>query len=460
MQSWSELWNATVSMLREREGMSPGFDTWLRASRPVGLDGETLVVEVPDAFTRDWVRARYGPAMEALLTGLAGHPCSVVLVAPGEPTPSRARPFPSSDPPQRGAPPAPDVAADEDPSHPTGPGGLNPRYTFDTFVVGASNRFAYSACQGVLSNPGGPYNPLFLYGGVGLGKTHLMQAVAHEFLRQRSHLRVLYITTETFTNDLVDSLQRRSMPEFRSRYRSLDVLLLDDVHFAAGKESTQEEFFHTFNALYEAGRQIILSSDRPPVEIPKLEERLRSRFAWGLLADIQPPDFETRLAILRKRCETSGTPVPDEVLHYIAESIQSNIRVLEGALRKVVTAARLSGSPATLDLAAEVLRDLTESQRRPLTIDRIQTVVAQHFGIEPEELRGKSRTRDVAFARQIAMFLARELTQASLPHIGDQFGGRDHSTVLHAIERVQAAMRADGAVNDLIRHLRQRLSRT
>ncbi|MEW6046546.1 MAG: chromosomal replication initiator protein DnaA [Bacillota bacterium] len=458
MGSLSELWYATISLLSEKEGMSPGFDGWLRAARPLGIEGAYLLVEVPDPFTRDWARARYGAALDQALSSLTGRQFRVQLVAPGErgqlPQPDQASPTAS--------PSVPAAVPPEGDSDPPAPSGqtLNPRYTFDTFVVGNSNRFAYSACLGVVANPGGPYNPLFVYGGVGLGKTHLLQAVAHQFLRTRSHLRVLYVTTEAFTNDLVDSLQRRSMPEFRNRYRSVDVLLLDDVHFAAGKESTQEEFFHTFNTLYEAGRQIVLSSDRPPTEIPKLEERLRSRFAWGLLADIQPPDFETRLAILRKRCETDHVPMPDEVLRYIAEAIRSNIRVLEGALRKVATAARLAGSPPSVQVASEALRDLSESQRRPITIERIQNVVGEHFGLSPAELKGKSRTRDVALARQVAMFLARELTQASLPHIGEQFGGRDHSTVLHAVEKIQAMSRTDPALRDLLRHLRQRLSQS
>ncbi|HEY8426451.1 MAG TPA: chromosomal replication initiator protein DnaA [Limnochordales bacterium] len=455
MGSLSDLWLTTVSIVVEREGVSPGFDAWLKGARPLAMDGPRLLVEVPDPFTRDWVRSRYGSALDATLSSLTGRPCSVELVTPGEApsgTPAASAPVEQSPASRDGLRPA-----DEEPM-PTA-SGLNPRYTFDTFVVGNSNRFAYSACLGVVANPGGPYNPLFLYGGVGLGKTHLMQAVAHELARTRPRMKVLYITTEAFTNDLVDSLQRRSMPEFRNRYRSLDVLLLDDVHFAAGKESTQEEFFHTFNTLYEAGRQIVLSSDRPPSEIPKLEERLRSRFAWGLLADIQPPDFETRLAILRKRCETDGLEMPDDVLRYIAEVIRSNIRVLEGALRKVATASRLAGTAPTVDLAIEALRDLAEPQHRAITIDRIQSVVAEHFGLTTTQLKGKSRARELALARQIAMFLCRELTQASLPHIGEQFGGRDHSTVLHAVEKVQSLARRDPAIADLLRHLRQRLTR-
>ncbi|HEY8498793.1 MAG TPA: chromosomal replication initiator protein DnaA [Limnochordales bacterium] len=450
MGSLSELWHATIAILVQREGVSPGFDAWLKGARPLAMEGTCLLVEVPDPFTRDWVRARYGSALDATLSSLTGRPCSVQLVVPGE----RAAPAPAAPPA-----PAPDGAARSPEEPPPATAGLNPRYTFDTFVVGNSNRFAYSACLGVVANPGGPYNPLFLYGGVGLGKTHLLQAVAHELARSRPHLKVLYVTTEAFTNDLVDSLQRRSMPEFRNRYRSLDVLLLDDVHFAAGKESTQEEFFHTFNTLYEAGRQIVLSSDRPPSEIPKLEERLRSRFAWGLLADIQPPDFETRLAILRKRCETDGLEMPDDVLRYIAEAIRSNIRVLEGALRKVATAAKLAGTRPTVALATEALRDLAESQHRAVTIERIQTLVSEHFGLSVAQLKGKSRSREVALARQIAMFLCRELTQASLPHIGEQFGGRDHSTVLHAVDKIASLARQDPAIADLLRHLRQRLTR-
>ena len=466
MSSWADIWQQTVSLLAQREQLSPGFDAWLKRSRPIHADGQLLVVEVPDPFTRDWVRARYQQALEGCLAHILGCPCALDLVTPPE-AGQRERPAAESEaaspPAPAAAPPAESVPALA-PLPPAGAApeeapvrGLNPRYTFETFVVGNSNRFAYSACRGVVAHPGGPYNPLFIYGGVGLGKTHLMQAVAQEFLRDRPSLRVLYLTTEEFTNELVDALQRKSMPSFRARYRSVDVLLLDDVHFVAGKESTQEEFFHTFNTLYEAGRQLVLSSDRPPGEIPKLEERLRSRFAWGLLADIQPPDFETRLAILRQRTREMQAQVHDEVLAYIAEQVRSNIRVLEGALRRVITAARLAQQLPTLELAARELRPLSDAQRRPVTVERVQEVVAEHFGLKAQDLRGKARTREVAFARQVAMVLARELTQASLPFIGEQFGGRDHSTVLHAIDKVQALSRRDPEVADLLRHLRQRL---
>ncbi|HEY8487310.1 MAG TPA: chromosomal replication initiator protein DnaA, partial [Limnochordales bacterium] len=366
MPSWLEVWQEAVSLLARQEPLSPGFDNWLKRSRPLHVAGNRLVVQVPDPFTRDWVKTRYQRTLESCLTRLVGAPCSLELVLPGDPLPE-ALPGATPPPPPTERPgPAPEPP-------PAGPEeragrGLNPRYTFDTFVVGNSNRFAYSACRGVVANPGTQYNPLFLYGGVGLGKTHLMQAVAHEFLRTRSGLRVLYLTTEEFTNELVEALQRKSMAAFRARYRSVDVLLLDDVHFVAGKESTQEEFFHTFNTLYEAGRQLVLSSDRPPGEIPRLEERLRSRFAWGLLADIQPPDFETRLAILRQRTREMGEQVADEVLLYIADQVRSNIRVLEGALRRVITAARLAGTAPSVELAARELAPLADSQRRPVTV--------------------------------------------------------------------------------------------
>lgn len=450
MASWSSVWQQAVTLLVGEGGISPGFDAWLRRARPLSLADRRLVVEVDDPFTRDWVRARYQPALEAYLQRLLGFPCELELVVADPPAEGRS-PDPTSSPPSASSDP-------EEGEEPTGWGGsLNPRYTFDNFVVGNSNRFAYSACRGVVLNPGGPYNPLFIYGGVGLGKTHLLQAVAHEVLKIRPAARVVYVTTEEFTNDLVDSLQRKSMPAFRSRYRSAEVLLLDDVHFVGGKESTQEEFFHTFNALYEAGRQIVLSSDRPPSEIPRLEERLRSRFAWGLLADIQPPDFETRLAILRQRAAGMGAEVPDEVLRWIAEQIRSNIRVLEGALRRVLTAARLQAVPPSLELAAAELKDLSELQRQPLTIERVQEVVAAHFGLRASDLKSKARARDLTFARQVAMLLCRELTHASLPYIGQQFGGRDHSTVLHSIGKVQAKIRTDPEVAELLRHLRQRL---
>jgi chromosomal replication initiator protein len=321
---------------------------------------------------------------------------------------------------------------------------LSPKYTFDTFVIGSGNRFAHAAAMAVAESPARAYNPLFIYGGVGLGKTHLLQAIGHHVIHGKGLHRVAYISSEKFTNELINAIRDDRTLEFRTRYRNVDVLLIDDIQFLAGKERTQEEFFHTFNTLHEASRQIIITSDRPPKDIPTLEDRLRSRFEWGLIADIQPPDLETRIAILRKKAELDGISVPDQVAEFIAQRIHSNIRELEGALVRVVAYSNLTRSPITVELASEILKELLPSAAsKPVTIPSLQKIVAEHFDIRVEEMRAKRRTKGVAFPRQVAMYLARELTDASLPRIGDEFGGRDHTTVMHACERVKAAIAQD-----------------
>jgi len=336
---------------------------------------------------------------------------------------------------------------------------LNPRYTFDSFVVGPSNRFAHAACLAVAEAPAEAYNPLFIYGGVGLGKTHLMQAIAQHSRMYHSHRRVVYVSSETFTNELINALQHKAMPAFRAKYRSVDILLIDDIQFIAGKESTQEEFFHTFNALFEVNKQIVISSDRPPREIPHLEERLRSRFEWGLAADVQPPDFETRTAIIRKKAEDEGLDVPQDVLLYIAQQAQSNIRELEGALTRVVAYARAIGRPVTVELAAEALKDLLAAQHpQPVSIAQIQQCVARYFGVRHTDLVSKSRSRNVAFPRQVAMYLARILTDMSLPAIGEEFGGRDHTTVLHACEKIKAQLATDPSLAATLKELHAQIS--
>jgi chromosomal replication initiator protein len=327
-------------------------------------------------------------------------------------------------------------------------------------VVGAGNRFAHAAATAVAESPARAYNPLFIYGGVGLGKTHLLQAIGHRVLADGSVVRVAYISSEKFTNELINAIRDDKTLEFRQRYRHVDVLLIDDIQFLAGKERTQEEFFHTFNTLHESSRQIIITSDRPPKEIPTLEDRLRSRFEWGLIADIQPPDLETRIAILRKKGEMERIPVPDDVAEFIAQRIHSNIRELEGALIRVVAYASLTRSTVSVDLAADVLRDLLPPARaRVVTIQAIQHAVAEFFGIRPEEMRAKRRTKGVAFPRQIAMYLARELTDASLPRIGEEFGGRDHTTVIHACQRVRETLRRDAYLAASIKRLNEDLQR-
>lgn len=337
---------------------------------------------------------------------------------------------------------------------------LNPRYTFDSFVVGPSNRFAHAACLAVAEAPAEAYNPLFIYGGVGLGKTHLMQAIAQYSRDVHKQPNIVYVSSETFTNELINALQHKAMPAFRTKYRSVDILLIDDIQFIAGKESTQEEFFHTFNALFEVNKQIVVSSDRPPRDIPHLEERLRSRFEWGLAADIQAPDFETRTAIIRKKTEDEGLHVPQDVQQYIAQQAQSNIRELEGALTRVVAYAQAVNEPLTVDVAARALQDLLAAQRpQPISIPTIQACVSRYYGLRPSDLTSRSRARSIAFPRQVAMYLARTLTNSSLPAIGAEFGGRDHTTIMHGCERVREQLEKDPALAATVKELKEQISK-
>jgi chromosomal replication initiator protein len=335
---------------------------------------------------------------------------------------------------------------------------LNPKYTFDSFVIGNSNRFAHAASLAVAEAPAKAYNPLFIYGGVGLGKTHLMHAIGHYILQNNQKSKVVYVSSEKFTNELINSIKDDKNVDFRNKYRNIDVLLIDDIQFIAGKERTQEEFFHTFNALHESNKQIILSSDRPPKEIPTLEDRLRSRFEWGLIADIQAPDFETRMAILKKKADVENLNIPNEVMVYIATKIKSNIRELEGALIRIVAFSSLTNKDVSVELAAEALKDIISSkQSKQVTIDLIQDVVANYFNLKVDDLKSSRRTRNVAFPRQIAMYLSRKLTDMSLPKIGEEFGGRDHTTVIHAYEKISTNLKVDeslqNAVNDLAKRI-------
>ncbi len=411
--------------LRRIEGRltKPSYESFVKAMAPVSLTGDVFVFSVPSRLAKEWVETRYAGLISGALREVLARNISIQVTVAESAAP---------------APPPPAPARLPDTVH------LSPKYTFDTFVIGSGNRFAHAAAMAVAESPARAYNPLFIYGGVGLGKTHLLQAIGHHVIHGKGLRRVAYISSEKFTNELINAIRDDRTLEFRTRYRNVDVLLIDDIQFLAGKERTQEEFFHTFNTLHEASRQIIITSDRPPKEIPTLEDRLRSRFEWGLIADIQPPDLETRIAILRKKAELDGIRVPDEVAEFIAQRIQSNIRELEGALVRVVAYANLTRSPITVELAREILKELLPAAAaRPLTIAMLQKAVAEHFDIRVEEMRAKRRTKGVAFPRQVAMYLARELTDASLPRIGEEFGGRDHTTVMHACERVKSAIAQD-----------------
>lgn len=412
--------------LRRIEGRltKPSFESFVKAMSPVMLHGDVFVFSVPSRLAKEWVETRYSALIHGALREVLSRGVSIQITVAEEPPQSTAGPTTTVR--------SPDTLQ------------LSPKYTFDTFVIGSGNRFAHAAAMAVAEAPARAYNPLFIYGGVGLGKTHLLQAIGHYVTPRKGLNRVAYISSEKFTNELINAIRDDRTLEFRTKYRNVDVLLIDDIQFLAGKERTQEEFFHTFNTLHEASRQIIITSDRPPKEIPTLEDRLRSRFEWGLIADIQPPDLETRIAILRKKAETDGISVPDQVAEFIAQRIQSNIRELEGALVRVVAYANLTRQSITGELAAEILKELLPAAAaRPVTIPMLQKMVAEHFGIRMEEMRAKRRTKGVAFPRQVAMYLARELTDASLPRIGDEFGGRDHTTVMHACERVKGALDQD-----------------
>jgi len=336
-----------------------------------------------------------------------------------------------------------------------GPAGLNPRYTFDTFIVGSSNQFAHAACRAVAEAPSRSYNPLFIYGGVGLGKTHLMHAVGHYVLQHDRNLKLTYISSERFMNEMINAVRYDRVLDFRERYRSVDVLLVDDIQFLAGKEGTQTEFFHTFNALYDSQKQIVLSSDCPPHEIPALEERLRSRFEWGLTADIQSPDLETKVAILKKKAEAEAVPLPDNVAMYIAGKIKSNIRELEGSLIRLIAYASLTGQEISLPLAQEVLKSILDHEEKAVTIEIIQKFVADYYNLKMIDLKSKNNSKSVAKPRQIAMYLCKSLTHASLPEIGRSFGGKHHSTVIHSIKKVDAARKKDTDFNTLIANFLQ-----
>jgi chromosomal replication initiator protein len=457
-----DLWTAIAGRLRETLTDST-YDTWFGQARPQSVTGGQLVVEVPNDFTRDWIEGHFHDLVSSAAVE-AGSKDAVVAFAVGERPAGRAVPAEAPvDAAVAEAVPsaAPAVALAEVASRET-EAELNSKYTFDVFVIGSSNRFAHAAALAVAEAPAQAYNPLFIYGGTGLGKTHLLHAIGH-YVRQHSRrLTTRYVTSETFMNEFIDAVRERGtrIDGFKRRYRNYDVLLVDDIQFIEGKERIQEEFFHTFNSLYESGAQIIISSDRPPREIATLEERLRSRFEWGLLTDIQAPDLETRIAILRKRVETEGIAIEDpEVLTFIASRVSANIRELEGALTRVVAFSSLTDRPLTVALAEDVLKDVyPQGEAAPvITIARIQDAVSQRFGVTHDELVSPRRSQAVAYPRQVAMYLSRELTDASLPMIGKEFGGRDHTTVIHAKDKITKLIREDRSVYNLVQELTARI---
>ena len=430
--SLPDLWKQICSVL-SRELSERSFKTWFEPVSVLELSAEALTLSVPDQYYGKWLEDHYQNLILSSVEEVLGRPLQISyrVVEPPKASPSLP---PSSSPREK-----------DDPST-----SLNQRYTFDDFVIGPGNRFAHAASVAVSESPAKQYNPLFIYGPTGLGKTHLLQSIAHEMRRRHPEFKILYISSEKFTNQLITAIQTKSTPQFRARYRTLDLLLIDDVHFIAGRDATQEEFFNTFNALYDSHKQIVVTSDRPPREIPDLEERLVSRFGWGLVTDIQPPDFETRVAILKKKMEKETVVVPDDVAYFIAGKIKSNIRELEGALIRVVAFCSLTNSKIDVRLAQEILKDAFKEEAQKFTIEGIQKTVADYFNVKVSDLRAKKRTVSIVRPRQIAMYLVRELTTHSFPEIGEYFGGKDHTTVLHSCNKIAAERDKDVEVRVLL----------
>jgi chromosomal replication initiator protein len=429
------IWEQILGRIEAKVGQH-SFHTWFKPTSLLSDDGQRLSVQVPNPLFTEWLPKHYSLVLTEALRDV-GRPETELVFVPEEP--KKVAPVTA---------PAPRIH--EEPHLETTVVGLNPRYTFETFIVGSSNQFAHAACRAVSEAPSRSYNPLFIYGGVGLGKTHLMHAVGHYVLQHHRGLKLTYISSERFMNEMINALRHDRVLDFRERYRSVDVLLVDDIQFVSGKEGTQTEFFHTFNALHDAQKQIVISSDRPPHEIPALEERLRSRFEWGLIADIQPPDIETKVAILKKKAETEAVPLPDGVAMYMASRIKSNIRELEGSLIRLIAYASLQGRPLTLELAQEVLRNVIDHEDKAITIEQIQKFVADYYQLKLAELKSRNNSKSVAMPRQVAMYLCKSLTPASLPEIGRSFGGKHHSTVIHSIKKVEDLRKKEADFNSLI----------
>ncbi|HOQ36799.1 MAG TPA: chromosomal replication initiator protein DnaA [Acetivibrio sp.] len=436
----NEIWQKTLGLLKN-ELTEISYNTWIKTIDPLSIDLNTINLAVPADFNKGILESRYKDLIKNAIKQATYKEYEINFVVPSLDNMEKIK-----------------KQSEKTSGEDTTVSILNPKYTFDTFVIGNSNRFAHAAALAVAEAPGKAYNPLFIYGGVGLGKTHLMHAIGHYILNQNSSQRVLYVSSEKFTNELINAIKDNKNEEFRSKYRNIDVLLIDDIQFIAGKERTEEEFFHTFNALYEANKQIIISSDKSPKEITSLEDRLRSRFEWGLTADMQAPDLETRIAILRKKAQLENLDVPNEIIVFIADKIASNIRELEGALNKVIAYSSLTQNEITLELANEALKDvLSANKTKVLNCVTIQEVVARYFDIRPEDFKSKKRTRDIAYPRQIAMFLCRDLTDMSLPKIGEGFGGRDHTTVIHACEKIQADLESNSETRRAISEIKRNL---
>jgi chromosomal replication initiator protein len=441
----NELWGKTLNIIKG-ELTEVSFNTWMKSTVPISCNNDIIKLGVPNDFTKDILDTRYKDLLINAFQIITSKKYKIDFCILSEEAAELEQKIVAE--------PKKTVQVSDEMQ-----GTLNPKYKFDSFVIGNSNRFAHAASLAVAESPAKAYNPLFIYGGVGLGKTHLMHAIGHYILQHNHKAKVVYVSSEKFTNELINSIKDDKNVEFRNKYRNVDVLLIDDIQFIAGKERTQEEFFHTFNDLHEANKQIILSSDRPPKEIPTLEDRLRSRFEWGLIADIQPPDFETRIAILKKKADVENLNIPNEVMVYIASKIKSNIRELEGALIRIVAYSSLTNREVSVDLATEALKDIiSNKQTKHITIELIQDVVSSYFNLRIEDFKSTRRTRNVAYPRQIAMYLSRKLTDMSLPKIGEEFGGRDHTTVIHAYEKISEGLKSDEALQHTINEITKKIT--
>ncbi len=439
-------WSKVIDSLKERVGQQ-NFDIWIKPIHFVSFEEETVKLDVPNRFFKDWINERYTSQIKEVFSQITGKPCQILFRIKNEK--SHEKELLAALSPKKDSEATPSLGKI-----------FNPKYTFDNFVVGASNQFAHAACLAVANMPAKNYNPLFIYGGVGLGKTHLLHAVGNHLIHHRifpDTKKICYLSAEEFTNELINSLRYEKMDEFRNKFRRMDILLIDDIQFIAGKERTEAEFFHTFNSLHEARKQIVVTSDKFPKDIPNFEERLRSRFEWGLIADIQPPDIETKVAILKKKAESEKIPLPNDVAFFLASQIDSNIRVLEGCLIRIGAFASLTRTTVNIDVAKEVLKNIIKPKEDSISIDAIQKVVSNSFNIKITDLRMKRKYKAYVLPRQVAMYLSRKLTDASLLEIGEKFGGKDHSTVLHSIKKVEEKMTKEPPFKEKVETLKSRI---
>ena len=437
-----QIWEEALKIIAE-ETSPVSFETWIQPIIPCAIEENRIILQVENSFFKEMIEKRHLPIIRTAIKLVTKNEYDITIITEEEKrTGISGRHL---------------MTADKNTENDSAR-NLNPKYVFDSFVVGNSNRMAHAASLAVAESPAQAYNPLFLYGNSGLGKTHLMHSIGHFILDRNPNARVLYVTSETFTNELINSIQNNKNEEFRNKYRNIDVLMIDDIQFISKKEGTQEEFFHTFNALYESNKQIIISSDRPPKEIKTLEDRLRSRFEWGLIADIQPPDYETRIAILKKKATRDRLIVPDDVMAYIAKNIASNIRELEGALTRIIAFSTLTNQNISITLAENSLKDIfSENSVTPLTPELIQQIVAEHYGIRAEDIQGSKKPKNIAFPRQVSMYLCRKLLDISLPRIGESFGGRDHTTVIYAISKIEKQLETDESLQKTVQELERKI---